>query len=190
MAGDAIAGGDDGDAVPTPEAIVEGALFVGGPDHRPLTAVRIASLMRDVAPEEVVAIIERLNGVYRRDGSALRIESEDGGYRLRIAADLNDVRRSMGGKVREFRLNQPSIEVLSLVAYQPGISAAEVDDRRGRESGPVLNQMVRRGLLSLERVTPEGGGRKVNHYYPTERFLDVFGLESLADLPQVDEQLS
>jgi segregation and condensation protein B len=52
-----------------------------------------------------------------------------------------------------------------------------------------LNQLVRRQLLRIERVKPEEGGRAIPHYYPTERFLVLFGLESLDDLPHVEEGL-
>ena len=157
--------------------------------NKPLTQQRLASLMRDVTPEEVDEIIERLNESYREADQALRIRRDEHGYRMTIAPEVETVRRSFLGKVREARLTQSAIEVLSLVAYQPGITAQKVQDQRGRESGPLLNQLVRRQLLSLERKVPEEGGRKVPHYYPTERFLVLFGLESLNDLPQVEEGL-
>ena len=73
------------------------------------------------------------------------------------------------------------------MAYQPGITAQKVQDQRGRESGPLLNQLVRRQLLRMERIKPPEGGRAIPHYHPTERFLFLFGLETLEDLPQVDE---
>ena len=177
------------DDVVTPEAIIEGALFVGHPDNKSFTEQRLASLMRGVAPEEVVALIDQMNQSYREQDQAFRILRDDQGYRMTIAPEVETVRRSFLGKVREARLSQVAIEVLALVAYQPGITAQKVQDQRGRESNSLLNQLVRRQLLRMERVAPEGGGRKVPHYYPTERFLVLFGLESLEDLPFVEEGL-
>ncbi|MFK8113615.1 MAG: SMC-Scp complex subunit ScpB [Rubripirellula sp.] len=177
------------DEVVTPEAIIEAALFVGHPENKSFTEQRLASLMRDVAPDEVIELIDQLNQSYRDSDQALRIIRDDHGYRMTIAPEVENIRRSFLGKVREARLSQVSIEVLALVAYQPGITAQKVQDQRGRESGPLLNQLVRRQLLRIERVEPEGGGRKVPHYYPTERFLVLFNLESLEDLPQVEEGL-
>lgn len=171
----------------TPEAIVEAALFVGHPENRSLTPQRLASLIRDFTPEETVETIERLNDSYRQADQALRIVSDEHGYRMTIAPEVEGVRRSFLGKVREARLSQAAIEVLSLVAYQPGVDAQTVQDQRGRESGALLNQLVRRQLLRIERVKPESGGRAMAHYYPTERFLVLFGIESLDDLPQVEE---
>jgi segregation and condensation protein B len=173
----------------TPESIVEAALFVGHPDNQPLTAVRIASLMRDVSPEEVEQIIADLNESYRVNDQALRIVADEVGYRMTVCPEVESVRRSFLGKIRETRLNQAAIEVLSLVAYQPGITAQKITDQRGRESNSILSQMVRRQLLMIERVKSSDGGRSTAHYYPTERFLYLFGLQSIEDLPQVEEGL-
>ena len=178
----------DDEHIVHPEGIVEAALFVGHPENEPLTAAQLASLMRDVTEAEVVAMIDALNASYKSAGQAFRItEEEEAGYRLTIAPAVEGIRQSFLGKVREARLSQAAVEVLALVAYQPGITAQMVQDQRGRESGSLLNQLVRRRLLEIKRQTPADGGRKVPHYYPTERFLTLFGLESLDDLPQVDE---
>jgi segregation and condensation protein B len=187
---DAIDGEEEQeDDLATPESIIEAALFVGHPKNQSLTEQRLASLMRDVSPEDVVELIGQLNDSYREADQALRIVRDDLGYKMTIAPEVEDVRRSFLGKVREARLSQTAIEVLALVAYQPGITAQKVQDQRGRESGPLLNQLVRRQLLRLDRVKPDGGGRSIPHYYPTERFLVLFGLESIDDMPHVEEGL-
>jgi segregation and condensation protein B len=180
---------DEEDEVVTPESIVEAALFVGHPENQNLSEQRLASLMRGVQPEEVVAIIDRLNESYKQADQALRIVRDELGYRMTIAPSVEAVRRSFLGKVREAKLSQGAIEVLSLVAYQPGITAQVVQDQRGQDSGALLSQLVRRQLLEMRREKPEDGGRAVPHYYPTERFLTLFGLKSLDDLPQVEEGL-
>ena len=178
---------DPEDDVVSPEAIIEAALFVGHPENRAFTEQRLASLMRGVTPDEVVEIIQRLNDSYRDAEQALRIVSDEQGYRMTVAPAVESVRRSFLGKVREARLSQSAIEVLALVAYQPGITSQVVQDQRGRESGPILTQLVRRQLLEMRREKHEGEERKIPHYYPTERFLNLFGLESLKDLPLVEE---
>lgn len=180
--------GDDEDGVGTvtPEAIVEGALFVGHPENQAFSEQRLASLMRDVTPEEVVAMIDRLNASYREAGQAFRIVRDEQGYRMTTAPELDSMRQQFLGKVRETRLTQLAVEVLSLVAYQPGITAQTVRDQRGRDCGSVLSQLVRRRLLEIRREPGEASGRTTQTYYPTERFLALFHLESLDDLPQVD----
>ncbi|MDM4016834.1 SMC-Scp complex subunit ScpB [Roseiconus lacunae] len=170
-----------------PEGIIEAALFVGHPENNAFTAQRLASLMRDVTEDEVIEMIDSLNASYKEYRQAFRIIESEGAYRMSIAPAVESVRQSFLGKVRETRLSQAAIEVLALVAYQPGITSQKVQDQRGKESGSLLNQLVRRRLLEMKRLTPEDGGKKVPHYYPTERFLTLFGLQALDDLPMVDE---
>lgn len=179
-------GEDEIDAVPTPIAIIEAALFIGHPEGKGMTESELAALMRGVTADDVSQYVDRLNEGYQQNGQALRIHRDEDGLRMGVAPDMEVVRRAFYGKIRETRLSQPAIEVLSLVAYQPGITAEKVQDQRGKESGSLLSQLVRRRLLEQRRSTPEGATRPVVTYYPTERFLQLFGLDSLDDLPQVE----
>ena len=86
-------------------------------------------------------------------------------------------------KARQVRLSQAAIEVLSIVAYNQPISPEEIHRLRGVPSGSLLTQLVRRQLLLLERSTEN----KLVQYRTTERFLELFGLSSLADLPRSKE---
>jgi len=174
------------DAIPTPGAIIEAALFIGNPENRGITEAELAALMRDVTPEDVSGYVDRLNESYQSQGQAFRIHRDEDGLRLGVAPDMEIVRRAFYGKIRETRLSQPAIEVLSLVAYQPGITADKVETQRGKESGSLLSQLVRRRLLEQRRVIPDGATKPVSTYYPTERFMQLFGLQSLDDLPQVE----
>jgi segregation and condensation protein B len=175
------------DAVATLASIIEGALFIGHSDGRPVLESELAALMRDVTTDEIAQEIDRLNESYQQNDQALRIIRENDGVRLGVAADLETVRRAFYGKVREATLSQGAVEVLSLVAYQPGITGEKVQDQRGKESASLLSQLVRRRLLEQRRVTQQGEKRPLVTYYPTERFLSMFGLDSLDDLPHVEE---
>lgn len=180
---------DEEDVIPTPEAIVEAALFVGHPENQAFTAARLASVMRDVTPEEVEAIVDALNDSYREHHQGIRIASDEDGYRMVVAPEFESMRLRFSGKIREAVLSQPAIEVLALVAYQPGITARAVTDLRGRESGTILSQMVRRRLLELRRERPEADEKPVPCYYPAERLFVLLGIESIEDLPHVEETL-
>ncbi len=175
------------DAVPSLSSIIEGALFIGHPDGRAIRDSELAALMRDVSVEDVAEEIDRLNELYKINHQAFEIIRDDLGIRLGVASDLETVRRAFYGKVREATLTQGAVEVLSLVAYQPGITGEKVQDQRGRDSASLLSQLVRRRLLEQRRTVNADGKKTVATYFPTERFLHLFGLESLTDLPQVEE---
>ncbi|MEO1615529.1 MAG: SMC-Scp complex subunit ScpB [Planctomycetota bacterium] len=178
---------DEPDDAIHPAGVIEAALFVGHPENKPMTAGMLASMMRDVTEDEINELADELNESYKAAGQALRIVTEETGLKMTIAPAVETVRQSFLGKVREARLSQAAIEVLALVAYQPGVTGQTVQDQRGKESGSLLNQLVRRRLIEMRRVAPPEGGRKVPQYYPSERFLMLFGLETLEDLPLVDE---
>ncbi|MDE0816784.1 MAG: SMC-Scp complex subunit ScpB, partial [Pirellulaceae bacterium] len=74
-----------------------------------------------------------------------------------------------------------AIDVLAIVAYNQGISRKEIDEMRDRPSQSILRELVRREILRLERLDEKP---RKSIYYTTERFLDVFGLEHIDDLPQ------
>lgn len=170
----------------SPLSIVEAALFVGHPENRPLSAAQIAGTMRGVSAEEVDQIVDELNAIYEQDGHPFHIYKRDGGYWFGVNDAMRSVRAAFYGKVRETRLNQASIDVLALVAYQPGVTAAVISEQRGKDSSSIINQLVRRELLEMKRES-RGGGKPVPSFYPTTRLLNLLGLRSLGDLPQVDE---
>ena len=178
---------EESDAVPSLSSIIEGALFIGHPDGRAIRESELAALMRDVSVADVAEEIDRLNELYKINHQAFEIIRDDLGVRLGVASDLETVRRAFYGKVREATLTQGAVEVLSLVAYQPGITGEKVQDQRGRDSASLLSQLVRRRLLEQRRMVNADGKKTVAMYFPTERFLHLFGLDSLTDLPQVEE---
>lgn len=175
----------ESDACPvTPTSVLESVLFVGRPDNSPISGDEIASLMRGVKPAEIEAHVAELNQVYTDTGRAIRIATIGNGYRMQLADDLQCIRDRFYGPVREIRLTQAAIDCLALIAYQPGISREQLEDQRGQPSGPVLSQLVRRQLIEVRR---EGQQGRQLHYYPTDKLLQLIGLGTLEDLPQVEE---
>lgn len=181
-----VDGGEEDTGGVSPLGIVEAALFIGHPENKPLTAAQIAATMRGVSAAEVDQLVEELNAIYQNNGHAFNVIERDGGYVFGLSEQMRSVRSAFYGKIRETRLNQAAIDVLALVAYQPGITSPKISDQRGKDSGPIINQMVRRELLEVRREQ-QNNGKSVPTYYPTVRLLNLLGLGGLDDLPQVDE---
>jgi segregation and condensation protein B len=165
----------------TPRRLLEAMLFVGSPGREPLSAERVASLMRGVEAEEVHQLVRDLNDQYAADRCPYRIASEGPGYRLVLREQFQGLRDKFHGRVRQARLSQAAIDVLAIVAYNQPLTGEEVGRLRNVPSGAVLSQLVRRRLLRIER---EESHPRQPRYYTTDRFLDLFGLSSLDDLPQ------
>lgn len=170
----------DQETVPvTPERIVESILFVGTPTGESISSRMIASLMRGVSPAEVENYVARLNQNYESEQAAYRIEKDDLGFKMQLHRSMLPVRNQFYGQVKEAKLSQPIIDVLSVIAYHQPVERAEVERLVGRPSGANINQLIRRDLIIMER----GEDRKKT-LRTTARFLELFGLDEIDDLPQ------
>ena len=164
-----------------PRSIVEAILFVGHPKNEPLTGEQIASLMRGVPAREIDDLVQELNQAYQVQGHPYRIASVGAGYRLELREEYWSLRNVFYGRVREARLSQAAVDVLAIAAYQQGLTRPEIDTLRGRPCGALLAQLVRRRLLRIDRPAKKP---RAPRYYTTDRFLELFGLASLEELPQ------
>jgi segregation and condensation protein B len=180
-----LTGSDDDACEITPRSIAEAILFVGHPLGDALTSKNIAALMRGVTPEEIDDLVAELNEEYVAEGRPYTIRSIGSGYQLVLRDEFDSLREGFYGKIREARLSQSAIDVLAIVAYNQRITHEEIDRIRGRDSGAILSQLVRRDLLAMERRA-EKKGKPI--YRTTERFLDLYNLETLEDLPQVERE--
>ena len=165
----------------TPMSILESMLFVGHPTGEPLVAKSVAGMMRGVTTREIHELVKDLNVAYDDQNSALHIQSVGKGYVLALREEFHGLRERFYGEIREKRLSQAAIDVLAIVAYNQGISRKEIDEMRDRPSQSILRELVRREILRLEWLDEKP---RKSIYYTTERFLDVFGLEHIDDLPQ------
>jgi len=167
---------------PDPMRIIEALLFVGGP---PLNAVRAGEIIRGLGPGQFLQAIATLNRTYRDQGRPYAIVPQGQGHVLTLRPRFRGVIEKLYGGVREARLSTVALDVLSLVAYRQPASKQEIDSLRGAESGPLLRQLVRRGLIMVVQRA-EAGTREV-FYGTTPRFLELFGLRSLDDLPRTQD---
>jgi len=168
----------------TPKTILEAILFVGHPANEPLASERIAALMRGVTASEIDDLVSELNAQYAAEGCPYAIVSVDLGYQLALRPEFAALRDAFYRRVREARLSQSAIDVLAIVAYQQPIVQEEIDRLRGKPSGAILSQLVRRDLLVLNRPA-EQQAKPV--YRTSDRFLDLFDLDQLSDLPRSQE---
>jgi segregation and condensation protein B len=167
----------------SPAQVIEAALFVGG---GPLTARKICGFLRgSYESRDVEQVIDKLNDDYVAQARPYEIRLGDGGYRLELRPEYDRLRhRVYGSGPREVRLSQEVLEVLALVAYLQPISEKEIEGHGKQNAGNLLRQLLRRDLIAFERGP---GGRKDVQYHTTARFLSVFGLGSLDELPQAED---
>lgn len=168
-----------------PASILEAMLFVGDRENRPLTLARATELMRNVSETEALEALADLNERYWRDGAPYRIVRDGDGFRMALRPEFDALAaRFVGGKTKEFKLTQTMIDVLALIAYRQPISLDEILETRNNATG-ALAQLVKRELVAQEKRVVDK--KKVAFYSTTPRFLRLFNLESLDDLPIVGD---
>lgn len=166
----------------SPSSILEGMLFVGNAENRPLTANEMSGLMRGVKEEEIDELVAQLNESYRSSHSPFEIVAAEEGYRLVLAEEFEFCRQRFYREEKAATLSQTVVDVLALVAYMQPITRKDVEAKRMKPSGSILNQLVRRKLIEVDRRKVEGKSK--TYYRTTSRFLELFGLDSLEELPK------
>lgn len=165
----------------TAQSVVE-ALLLATDD--PLPAPKIAQLLGMGDAADVKAHIERLNEHYVRTGASFRIEAIAKGYQLLTLPEYNPWIQKLHKARDESRLSPAALETLAIVAYKQPILRADVEAIRGVAVGDMLVRLRDMGLVRIVGRAEEVGRPLL--YGTTTKFLDVFGLASLKDLPKVD----
>lgn len=166
----------------SPTSILEGMLFVGNPENRPATPEEMSALMRGVSVDDIDDLVAELNESYRATNSPFEIIFEKDGYRLVLAKGYEFCRNRFYREEKAASLSQSVIDVLALVAYLQPVSKTRVEEKRMKPCGSILNQLVRRKLIEVERVKERN--KTVVLYRTTERFLELFGIDSIEELPK------
>ncbi len=169
------------DEPPPLPRIVEALLFVGG---APLSAARACEAVRGLTPERLAEIIDELNRDYRQQGRPYRIQASGPGYELALLPRFRSIRTRLYGSPREARLSPAALDVLALVAYRQPATRQEIEALRGADCGSPLRLLVRLGLVAVQRR--EASSTEVC-YSTTARFLNLFQLRSLDDLPRTQD---
>jgi len=165
----------------TPQSIVEALLFS---TDRPLPPARIAQILGIGGAAEVKQHIEALNNHYEQTGASFRIELVAKGYQMLTTPPYNPWVGQLHKVRAESRLSPAALETLAIIAYKQPVLRADIESVRGVAVGDML---VRLRDMNLARIVgrAEEIGRPLL-YGTTRKFLEVFGLNSLKDLPKLD----
>ena len=156
---------------------LEALLFAAS---QPLSEEEIGEALPDGV--DVAALLERMGKEYA--GRGVNLVRVAGKWQLRTAEDLRYLLRK---EVKEQRkLSRVALETLAIIAYHQPVTRAEIEEIRGVSiSGGLLDTLMGTGWVKI-RGRRRAPGRPVT-YGTTEEFLVHFGLESIGDLPGLNE---
>ena len=133
------------------------------------------------------SIIDRLNERYEQSAASFRIREIAGGYQFYLTEPYSlEVERHLA-RQRKRRLTQAGLETLAIIAYRQPVTKAEIEHIRGVACDGVLQTLLERNL-----VKPAGRAERIGRpllYATTSEFLEYFGINSLEQLPKLEEVL-
>ncbi len=163
------------------KAVIEAILFLESEPMEIKTLAKISGLARDQV-EEIVAELRRdLESTAR----GLELITVGGAVQLNPKRSLWPRLRDRFGKKRDSRLSRAAMETLSIIAYSQPITRGEIESLRGVAADNMIRQLLDRKLIK-EVGRKDAPGRPAQ-YGTTREFLQHFRLESIADLPKLDE---
>lgn len=157
---------------------LEAVLFLS---REPLTLRKLAQLANLADGTEARTFLTRLREIYDTRGCAFQVAQVAGGYQLLSRREFASWLRPQAAAEAEIRLSPPALETLAVVAYRQPVLRAEVEAIRGVACGEILRQLMDRDLLRIVGRSEELG--RPLRYGTTKRFLQVFGLCNLDELP-------
>ncbi|MBL0928361.1 MAG: SMC-Scp complex subunit ScpB [Phycisphaerales bacterium] len=137
------------------------------------------------AAKAVKAAVEALNTSYDAGGRSFRIEQVSGGYRIMTRARFAPAVAAVRGLRETHRLSRAAVETLAIIAYRQPITRVTIEAIRGVACGEVLRTLLEKRLIDIAGRAEELGRPML--YGTSKRFLEIFGLASLKDLPAVGE---
>ena len=162
-------------------ALVEAVLFL---ESEPATE-KLISNVAELSEEVVKICIENLKEKYEKEDSGVELEMITGGWALVPKKDIWNVLRERYGEKNKARLSKSALETLSIIAYKQPITRGEIEQIRGVSADNMIRLLVERSLIT-EAGHKDVPGRPIQ-FKTTKEFLKYFHLNSIADLPQLDE---
>jgi len=163
------------------ESVIEAVLFAS---DESLTPARLAGII-EITTKQVRDLVNNLNNKYEANNSAFRIEQIAGGYQMLTLSKYNHWLKKLLRARSETKLSPAAMETLAIIAYKQPVIRADIEAIRGVAVGEVIRSLSIKGLVKIVGRA-EILGRPML-YGTTKKFLEVFGLNTLKDLPKIEE---
>jgi segregation and condensation protein B len=163
-------------------ALIEAILYLESDPLEEASLARISGLSAEVVRNALNVLDER----YDQEGSGVELSRIGGGLVISPKKEYWDKLRDRYGKKNENRLSKAALETLSIIAYSQPITRSEIEAIRGVQVDAMIRLLLEKGLIR-EAGKKDVPGKPLQ-YGTTREFLKFFRLESIADLPKLDEK--
>ena len=161
---------------------IEAILFVSG---EPVRLEDLLEAFTDEGKEAVEAQLQEIARRFQENEGGFFLEQTAGGYRLATRPEFDPFLRKYFSKQGEGRLSMAALETMSIIAYRQPITAPEISEIRGVNSSGVIRTLLERKMIRIAGRKNVVGSPFL--YRTTKEFLVHFGLNTLQDLPRLEE---
>lgn len=162
-------------------ALIEAILFLETDPVDEGTLVRISGFSKDVVDQTLVLLRER----YADEAHGLELVQISGGWTISPKKELWESLKDKYGKRNDNKLSRAAMETLSIIAYSQPITRGEIEAIRGVSADNMIRLLADRNLI--KEVGKKDIPGKPVQFGTTKEFLKLFRLNSIADLPKLDE---
>lgn len=162
--------------------IIEALLFAS---DKPLTIMQVKEVLEEQDAQVIKSLVTQLKNEYRDSGRSFNIMEVAGGYQIFTDPKYADWLKKLYRKSQAEKLSHPSLETLAIIAYRQPITRLEIEDIRGVNVEGVLKTLMEKSLARISGRKKIAGRPFL--YSSTRQFLELFGLQSLEDLPKLEE---
>jgi len=162
-------------------ALLEAIFFLESEPLDETALMRITGFSKEV----VDAVLELLRERYSDEAHGIELIQISGGWTVSPKKDLWESLRDRYGKKNDNRLSRAAMETLSIIAYSQPITRAEIEAIRGVSADNMIRLLAERNLI--KEVGKKDIPGKPVQFGTTKDFLKLFRLNSIADLPKLDE---
>ncbi len=166
--------------IKNPSSAVEAILFAAG---YPMKYDKLAEVL-SLTTSEIKRIVSELSEKYNDDEHGIMVLMFPDTCQLCTKEQHADLIREALGIKRGGNLSNSSMEVLAIVAYNQPVTRSFVDLVRGVDSNYAMNSLIDKGLIECSGRLDAPGRPML--YSTTDKFLRVFGLNNLGELPEVE----
>lgn len=161
------------------KSIIEAILFAAG---RPVTKNEMV-LALEISEEDVDNIIQNMQEEYKKENRGMELIKVEDSYQLCTKKELYEYVYPVLDKRNKPNLSNAALETLSIIAYNPKITRAEIEAIRGVSADACVYKLLEYGLIEEAGKIDLPG--KPMSYKTTNEFLRMFGYSSLEDLPEL-----
>jgi len=162
------------------KGLFESVLFVSG---KPVFIDELTDIF-DISKNEIKQLADELNKDYSERNSGLNVIQVAGGFQMVSNPSFKDELTELFGRRNDNRLTRSVLETLAVISYKQPISKEDVDKVRGVSSTRSVNTLLGYKLINISGYTE--GVVQSPVYSTTKRFLELFKLKDLSDLPVLD----